>query len=147
MDIEQPEAQPLGSHRQRRMQIQALAGFQVERSQALHGRSAGVVELAGVLDTQHPRVRAHPRDGAGDVGGEYGLGGDRVMVEQAIRGAGFAPTTAGGGNAHRGFLPELGQHPARAPVQTLIAQVDAVEFGGQGAHATPSRARKSAASG
>jgi len=145
--MEQPQAESLGGHGQRWMPVEPLAGLEVERSQALHGGFAGVVELAGVLDTQHPRVRPDALDGTGDVGGEHGLGGDRVMVEEAIDGAGLAPATAGGGDAHRGLVAECGQHPARTPVQALVAQIDAVELGGQGAHATPSAARKSAASG
>ena len=129
------------------MQIQSLAGLPVERPQALHGGSAGVVDLTGVLDTQHPRVRAHALDGAGDVRGEHRLGGDRGMVEEAVGGARLAPAAAGGGNAHRRFVTQFGQGPARASVQAPITQVDAVELGGQGAHATPSAARKSATSG
>jgi hypothetical protein len=148
VDSEQPQAEPLGGQRQRRMQIQPLAGLKVGRPQALHGGSAGVVELAGVLDTQHSGVGAQTLHGARDVGGEHGFGGDRVVVEQAIGGAGLAPATAGGRNAQRGFAPQVLQQASGTPVQALIAQVDILQLGGQGAHAaTPRARRKSAASG
>jgi hypothetical protein len=148
VQIEQPERDALGGDGQGRMQIQAPTALVIQWAEVGDGLLGGVVQLGGVLDAQHPGMRPQARLGAGDVRGEHALGGDLRMVEQAVGGACFAPTSTGGRNTHRRFVSECGQDPARAPVQALIPEVNAVELRGQRTHAlTPSAARKSAASG
>jgi hypothetical protein len=128
--------------------IQPPAAFVVEWSQALDIALAGVVELRGVLQTQHPRVRAQALDGAGHVRGEHRLGADRGMIKQPVGRTGFAPTTTRARDTQRRFLPQALQHPPRATIQTHVTQIDVRQLRHQRAHAaTPKMPRKSARSG
>jgi hypothetical protein len=147
--IEQAQRHPLGGDHQRRMQVHAPATFQVQHAQAADDALfLGVIQLRCILDTQHPRVRAQARFGAGDMRGEHRLGGDRVVVEQPIGRAGLVPTAAGPRNTQRRLVAQ-GLHQAlRAPIQSPIAQVDAGQFRREPLHQdTPKAARKSRRSG
>jgi len=147
--LEQPQRNTLRGERQGRMQIQTPTALVVqwpEPDDAVF--LGGVVQLGGVLDAQHPGVRPQTLLGAGDVRGEHRLGADRGMIEQAVGGARLAPAPAGGGNAQRRFLPQLLCEALRAAIEASITQRDRGQLRGQRAHdATPSAARKSAASG
>ncbi len=130
------------------MQVQPPAGFIVERPRALDIVLAGVVELRGVFDTQHPWVLAYPLDGAGNVRSEHRLGADRGMIKQPVGRTGLAPTATRARDTQRRFLPQALQHPPRATIQPHVTQIDVRQLRHQRAHAaTPKARRKSARSG
>jgi hypothetical protein len=110
--LKQPEGDALGGDEEGRMQIQPPTALVVRWPEVGDALLAGVVELGGVLQAQYPGMRTQERLGAGDVRGEHALGAHLGMVEQAVGGAGFAPAPAGGGNAHRRFVPQCAQEPA-----------------------------------
>ncbi len=148
VQIEQPEGDALGGERQGRVQIHPPAGLIVQRAEPGDALLGGVVQLSGVLDAQDPGVGAQALLGAGDMRGEHALGRHLGVIEQAVGGTGLAPAPAGGGNTHRRFVPQFFQQAPRAAIEASIAQLDRGQLRGQRAHpATPSAARKSAASG
>ena len=130
------------------MQIQPPTALVVQRAEAGDALLLGVVQLGGVLDTQHPRVLAQALFSAGDMRREHRLGGNGFLIEQAVGGTCLTPTVAGAGNTQRRFLSQGFQQLPGTPIEPTITHVDRGQLRGQRTHrTTPSAVRKSPVSG
>jgi len=116
------------------VQIQAALRFVAQRPQAGSGLAV-VVQLGGVLNAQHHLVLRHARLTGLPVGCEHFVPGDLIVAQKPIGRRRFSPALAGPRDARRGLLPQPLSQQRSAPVQSLIAQIDGLEFFLTPAHA------------
>ena len=91
-------------------------------------RMSGVVEGGGVLRTQDDGMIGGTLDRPLEVRGQKNLGGDGVIVEEAISGFGVRPGAASLRDGSGGLQSEVGGQRDQASDQALIGQRGVSEF-------------------